>query len=71
MATRGEHRRPSLGAPHRRIDSFIPDQEVVSRKNTQLSGIEPSTANSYLNELVNKYGLRRDDIVIADTPSNQ
>ncbi|MFF5626905.1 hypothetical protein [Microbacterium sp. LWH10-1.2] len=56
---------------YNRIDSFIPDQEVVSRKNTQLSGIEPSTANSYLNELVNKYGLRRDDIVIADTPSNR
>ncbi|WP_448719988.1 hypothetical protein [Microbacterium natoriense] len=54
-----------------RVDSFIPDQEVVSRKNTQLSEVTPGTTSSYLNELVNKYGLRRDDIVIADTPTNR
>jgi hypothetical protein len=54
-----------------RIDSFVPDAEVVSRKNTQLAEITPGTANHYLSELANKYGLKRDDIVVADTLTNR
>lgn len=39
----------------KRLDSYIPGEEIVSRKNTQLDGVRPETANSYIDEVLNKY----------------
>lgn len=52
----------------KRLDSYLPRQEIVSRKNTQLADIQPGTAESYLSELENKYepGQR----VVTDTAHN-
>ncbi|MBQ6642930.1 MAG: hypothetical protein IJH84_18095, partial [Saccharopolyspora sp.] len=49
----------------KRLDSYKPRADIVSRKHTQLSDIEPGTARSYLSEFTNKYspGER-----VADTP---
>jgi hypothetical protein len=50
------------------MDSYRPGQEIVERKFTQLSDIQPETAQGYLNQLANQYppGAR-----IADTPANR
>ncbi|HVK25188.1 MAG TPA: hypothetical protein VM677_27845 [Actinokineospora sp.] len=37
------------------LDSYKPDQEIVSRKYTQISEIKPETFRGYLGELINKY----------------
>src|SRR6187551_471168 len=34
-----------------RVDSYIPDEEIVSRKHTQLDQVQESTAVGYLREL--------------------
>lgn len=39
----------------KRLDSYLPGEVIVSRKNTQLDNVRPETANSYIDELVNKY----------------
>jgi len=39
----------------KRLDSYIPGKEIVSRKATTLSGIKPQTFEGYLKELVAKY----------------
>lgn len=39
----------------KRLDSYDPGVEIVSRKNTQLDGVKPETANSYIDEILNKY----------------
>jgi hypothetical protein len=39
----------------KRLDSYTPGEEIVSRKHTQLSEIEPRTAHGYLDEIVSKY----------------
>ncbi|PVE96729.1 MULTISPECIES: hypothetical protein [unclassified Microbacterium] len=39
----------------KRLDSYLPGEEIVSRKNTQLDSVRPETANSYIDELLNKY----------------
>lgn len=39
----------------KRLDSYKADEEIVSRKHTQLSEIEPRTARGYLDEIVSKY----------------
>lgn len=45
--------------------------EIIERKHTQLDEIQPSTWKSYLTQLEQKYAPQRNDIVIADTPSNR
>ncbi|GAU70709.1 hypothetical protein SSP35_22_00120 [Streptomyces sp. NBRC 110611] len=39
----------------KRLDSYTPGKEIVSRKHAQLSEVEPKTARSYLDEITNKY----------------
>jgi hypothetical protein len=51
-----------------RVDSYVPDEEIVSRKHTQLAEVQESTANGYLRELANTYGP---GTVVADTPTNR
>ncbi|HEX6343578.1 hypothetical protein [Umezawaea sp.] len=51
-----------------RVDSYVPDEEIVSRKHTQLADVQESTAVGYLRELANTYGP---GTVVADTPSNR
>jgi hypothetical protein len=51
-----------------RVDSYIPDQEIVSRKHTQLADVQEATAVGYLRELANTYGP---GTVVADTPTNR
>ncbi|KQP37388.1 hypothetical protein [Pseudorhodoferax sp. Leaf274] len=50
-----------------RADSYVPGEEIVSRKHTQLSELGEDAAIAYINELVEKYppGTR-----LADVPSN-
>ncbi|ONI88843.1 hypothetical protein ALI22I_17920 [Saccharothrix sp. ALI-22-I] len=53
---------------YRRVDSYVPGEEIVSRKYTQLSEIQEGTAVGYLREFVNHYNS---GTVIADTPTNR
>jgi len=39
----------------KRVDSYIPRKEIISRKFTQLSEVTVSTAKKYLDEMVEKY----------------
>lgn len=39
----------------KRLDSYVPDRAIVSRKNTQLDSVRPETAKSYIDEILNKY----------------
>ncbi|GAA3357923.1 hypothetical protein [Saccharopolyspora gregorii] len=49
----------------KRLDSYRPGEEIISRKYTQLSDIQPGTARSYLSEFTSKYSPGEK---IADTP---
>ena len=51
-----------------RLDSYVPDKEIVSRKYTQLSEVSEETAIRYLKELLDKYAPGS---IIADVPSNR
>ena len=51
-----------------RLDSYVPNKEIVSRKYTQLSEVSEETAIRYLKELSEKYAPGS---VIADVPSNR
>jgi hypothetical protein len=51
-----------------RLDSYIPGEEIVSRKHTQLAEVNPSTAEEYLAEIDRKYAP---GTPIADTPGNR
>ena len=51
-----------------RLDSYVPNKEIVSRKYTQLSEVSEETAIRYLKELLDKYAPGS---VIADVPSNR
>ncbi|GAB3458910.1 hypothetical protein [Actinophytocola sediminis] len=51
-----------------RVDSYVPGEEIVSRKHTQLADVQESTAVGYLRELANTYGP---GTVVADTPTNR
>jgi hypothetical protein len=51
-----------------RVDSYVPGEEIVSRKHTQLSNVQESTAVGYLRELANTYGP---GTIVADTPTNR
>lgn len=48
----------------KRLDSYVPGDEIVSRKYTQLSDIQPGTASSYLSEFTSKYSPGE---TVADT----
>lgn len=39
----------------KRVDSYDPDVEIVSRKNTQLDSVQPGTAMAYIDEVGRKY----------------
>lgn len=39
----------------KRLDSYVPDKEIVSRKHTQLDSVKPETAKSYIDEILKKY----------------
>ena len=51
-----------------RLDSYVPNKEIVSRKYTQFDEVSEETAIRYLKELTDKYTL---GVVIADLPSNK
>ena len=51
-----------------RLDSYVSNKEIVSRKYTQLSEVSEETAIRYLKELSDKYAPGS---VIADVPSNR
>lgn len=51
-----------------RVDSYVPGEEIVSRKHTQLSEVQEATAVGYLRELANTYGP---GTIVADTPTNR
>lgn len=53
-------------SPYSRLDAYVPDSVIVSRKATQLSSVSPGTAKGYLQELINKY---QPGTPIASTPS--
>ena len=50
-----------------RLDSYVPNTEIVSRKYTQFDEVSEETAIRYLKELSNKYSPGS---IIADVPSN-
>jgi len=58
-----------LPAKHKyvRLDSYVPNTEIVSRKYTQFDEVSEETAIRYLKELSNKYSPGS---IIADIPSN-
>ncbi|WP_282056835.1 hypothetical protein [Maribacter luteus] len=39
----------------KRLDTYIPGQEIISRKATTLTNIKPETFKSYLQEIIDKY----------------
>lgn len=43
------------GKAGKRLDSYIPKKEIISRKATTLTAIQPSTFEGYLKELITKY----------------
>ena len=73
MATRYPHNEIYVDFPgnvsgRARLDSYVPGEEIISRKLTQLSEVSLRTGRSYIDELVSKYppGAR-----IPDTPANR
>ena len=50
-----------------RLDSYVPNKEIVSRKKTQFYKVSEETAIRYLKELEDKYSPGS---IIADVPSN-
>jgi hypothetical protein len=58
----------SVRGQYPRVDSYIPGEEIVSRKNTQLANVQDRTAIGYLRELADTYGP---GTVVADTPTNR
>ncbi len=60
--------KPGGGSVYYRLDSYNPETgEIVSRKFTQLSDIQPQTAASYINEIPKKYPA---GATIANVPSS-
>jgi hypothetical protein len=53
---------------YKKLDSYNPKEEIVSRKETQLSDIQPKTAKAYIDEAVKKYSP---GTKLADVPSNK
>ena len=59
------------GTRHTRVDSYTPDEAVVSRKNTQLAEVNYSTAKHYIDEFRKNYMARDARFTIADTDKNK
>ena len=51
-----------------RLDSYVPGEEIISRKFTQLGDVDLKTAKAYIDELVTKYPV---GAKIPDTPGNR
>lgn len=51
-----------------RLDSYVPGEEIISRKLTQLAEVDVSTARRYIDELVQKYPP---GTTIPNTPANR
>ena len=51
-----------------RLDSYVPNKEIVSRKYTQFDEVSEETAIRYLKELEEKYAPGS---IIADVPANK
>lgn len=51
-----------------RLDSYVPGEEIISRKLTQLGEVDVSTARSYIRELGTKYPP---GTTIPNTPANR
>lgn len=49
----------------KRVDSYIPDKEIVSRKHTQLGEVKEETGIGYVREIDNKYAPGE---IVKDTP---
>ena len=49
------------------VDSYVPAEEIISRKYTQLADVKESTGIEYLNELKTKYPS---SAIITDSPFN-
>lgn len=49
------------------VDSYVPTEEIVSRKYTQLADVKENTGIGYLNELKTKYPS---GAIITDSPFN-
>jgi hypothetical protein len=49
----------------KRVDSYVPNKEIVSRKHTQLGDVKEETGIGYLRELDNKYSPGE---TLKDTP---
>lgn len=56
------------GSGYVRLDSYVPGDQIISRKLTQLGDVQPTTAFGYIDELVTKYP---DGATVADVPSTQ
>lgn len=56
------------GSGYVRLDSYVPGEDIISRKLTQLGDVQPSTAFSYIDELVAKYPPGS---TVADVPSTR
>jgi hypothetical protein len=54
-----------------RLDSYSPDEVVVSRRWTQLGEITEISGKRYIDEMVQKYNPWDRSLRIADTPGNQ
>ncbi|MFD2473656.1 hypothetical protein [Amycolatopsis silviterrae] len=54
--------------PYKRLDSYVPNQEIVSRKFTQLAKVADQTGVGYVGEMRTKYGP---GVLIPDTPYNR
>lgn len=52
----------------KRIDSYVPNDEIVERKYTQLGKVKEGTANGYVSSLRNKYEPGQ---IIKDSPRNR
>jgi hypothetical protein len=52
------------------LDSYTPDEAVISRKNTMLGEVQPATAKAYIDEFAKKYPTDG-RVTIADTPSTR
>ncbi len=53
-----------------RVDA-LSQREVVSLKETQLTEVQASTVERYIDEIVNKYNPRRPELVVAATAGNE
>ncbi|MEC4612873.1 hypothetical protein ACFWXB_13915 [Tsukamurella tyrosinosolvens] len=51
-----------------RVDSYVPNAAIISRKLSQLAGVAPQTAIAYLRELAGKYAAGQ---TIGNTARNQ